>query len=213
MSFRTVLPAFRIVNDRWHSSPAMTTRLTFVCHASTSALRAAVFPLDEPLDAAGKAKGAATVGTLPRADRAWTSPERRTTQTAEVLQVAAIVEPALRDCDYGRWSGLRFADLQAREPDAVVAWMTKPGLAPHGGESVLDLMQRVGRWLDERSREKGHGIVVTHPAVIRAAIIVAIGAAASSFWRVDVVPLSRTELRGNSGRWTLRSAGCTAAMK
>jgi hypothetical protein len=91
-------------------------------------------------------------------------------QTAEALHLVAVVEPRLRDCDYGRWSGLRFADLQAREPDAIGAWMAEPGLAPHGGESVLDLLQRVGRWLAERSCERGHAIVVTHPAIIRAAI-------------------------------------------
>jgi broad specificity phosphatase PhoE len=191
----------------------MTTRLTLICHASTSALRAAVFPADEPLDEAGKARAEAAAGNLRRPDRAWASPERRTTQTADALRLAAVVEPTLRDCDYGRWSGLRFADLQAREPDALVAWMAQPATAPHGGESILDLLQRVGRWLDERSCEKGHEIVVTHAAVIRAAIIVAIGAAATSFWRIDVVPLSSTDLRGNSGRWTLRSAGCSAAMK
>jgi broad specificity phosphatase PhoE len=191
----------------------MTTRLTLICHASTSALRAAMFPGDEPLDEAGTAKAAAAAGSLRRADRAWTSPERRTMQTAEALRLVAVVEPTLRDCDYGRWTGLRIADLQAQEPDAVGAWMAEPGLAPHGGESVLDLLQRVGRWLTERSCEKGHAIVVTHPAIIRAAIVVVIGASASSFWRIDVVPLSRTDLRGSSGRWTLRSAGCTAVMK
>jgi broad specificity phosphatase PhoE len=190
--------------------PSMTMRLTLICHASTNALRAAAFPRDEPLDEVGLSKACAAAGTFRPADRAWMSPERRATQTAEALQLVAVVEPTLRDCDYGRWSGLRFADLQVQEPQAVVAWMAEPSFAPHGGESVLDLLQRVGRWLDERSCERGHAIVVTHPAVIRAAIIVAIGAAASSFWRIEVVPLSRTDLRGNSDRWTLRSAGCTA---
>jgi broad specificity phosphatase PhoE len=188
----------------------MIMRLTLICHASTNALRKAAFPRDEPLDEAGLSKAYAAAGNFRRADRAWMSPERRTTQTTEALQLAAVVEPTLRDCDYGRWSGLRLADLQAREPEAVAAWMAEPNFAPHGGESVVDVLQRVRHWLDERSREKGHAIVITHPAVIRAAIILAIGAAASSFWRIDVAPLSRTDLRGNSGRWTLRSAGCPA---
>jgi broad specificity phosphatase PhoE len=184
----------------------MTPRLTLLCHASTDAVRRAAFPDDEPLDERGAAQAAA--GRLRAADRSWTSPALRARQTAAALQLSAVPEPALRDCDFGCWRGRRLVDLQIEEPEAVASWLGDPAAAPHGGESILDVLHRVAGWLDERRRDAGHGIAVTHPAVIRAAIIHVIGAPPQAFWRIDVEPLSRTDLRRNGDRWTVRSTGC-----
>jgi broad specificity phosphatase PhoE len=185
----------------------MTTRLTLICHAATPATRAAAFPLDEPIEARGAERATAAAPTLPRADRAWTSPALRARQTAAALGLAATPEPLLRDCDYGRWAGRRLADLQAAEPDAVAAWLGDPAAAPHGGESVLDLLARVASWLEVRAADRGHGIAVTHAAVIRAAILSVLGAPPPSFWQIDIEPLSLTELRRGPRHWTLRAAG------
>jgi hypothetical protein len=43
--------------------------------------------------------------------------------------------------------------------------------------------------------------------VIRAAIVHVIQAQLPSFWRIDVLPLSMTDLRTNGRRWVLRSLG------
>jgi broad specificity phosphatase PhoE len=185
----------------------MTTRLTLLCHASTSAVRAAAFPADEPLDGPGLQKLAAFPPHLRRADRCWTSPALRASQTAEALHLGASVEPMLRDCDYGRWIGRSFDDVLAHEPDAVAEWMRDPASIPHGGESLLGLMGRVAQWLDAQNRMPGRVVAVTHAAVIRAAIVHAIGAAPHAFWRIDVAPLSLATLSGNNGRWTLVSLG------
>jgi len=186
----------------------MTPRLMLLCHASTDAVRRAAFPADESLDDHGAAQAAAAAGSLGDFDSAWTSPALRARQTAAALRLSAQDDVALRDCDFGHWTGLRLADLREREPDAVAAWIADPTAAPHGGESVLDLLRRVGAWLDARRDERGRGIAVTHPAVIRAAIIHLLGAPSKSFWRIDVEPLSITDLRRNGDRWTLRSTGC-----
>jgi broad specificity phosphatase PhoE len=182
------------------------TSLTLVSHASTRALRRALFPCDEPLDPSAFKKVSAA-GSLGRARHTWTGPERRATQTAEALALNAVPEPALRDCDYGRWRGRSLEELQAEEPDAIRAWLTDPHSAPHGGESICGVVHRVGAWLDTRANVGGHVVAVTHPAIVRAAIIHAIGAAASSFWRIDVAPLTYTSLRVRKGGWTLRSSG------
>ena len=58
--------------------------------------------------------------------------------------------------------------------------------------------------LAERLREDGHTIAVTHAAVIRAAVVTALGAPAQSFWRIDIEPLSRIALRSDNRRWVLR---------
>lgn len=186
----------------------MTPRLTLLCHASTDAVRRAAFPDDEPLDERGAAQAAAAADRLRAADRSWTSPALRARQTAAALRLSAAADPGLRDCDFGRWAGLRLVDLQAQEPDAVASWIGDPAAAPHGGESILDVLRRVAAWLDERRQDLGHGIAVTHPTVIRAAVIHVIGAPPHAFWRIDVEPLSCTDLRRSGGRWTLRSTGC-----
>lgn len=75
------------------------------------------------------------------------------------------------------------------------------------GETIPQLMQRVAAWMAERGRDPGRTVAVTHAAVIRAAIVHVIQAQLPSFWRIDVLPLSQTELRTNGRRWVLRSLG------
>jgi broad specificity phosphatase PhoE len=187
----------------------VTARLILVCHASTAAVRGASFPADEPLDDHGKADAAASAGRLPDAERRLTAPEARTRQTAELLGLDAAVVPALRDCDYGAWRGRSFDDVHAREPDDVSAWLSDPAAAPHGGESILALLARVADWLGDEQTHHARTIAVTHAAVIRAAIVTAIGAPPASFWRIDLAPLSVTRLSGAGGRWNVSSSGCT----
>jgi broad specificity phosphatase PhoE len=188
----------------------MTARLILICHAATEAIRGFSFPADEPIDQRGRARAAALAEALPRAAQCWASPELRTRQTAEALGLAATPMPALRDCDYGSWSGRSFDDVVAREAEAVSNWLRDPAAIPPGGEAMLSLMQRVAGWLDAESGRAGPSIVVTHGTIIRAAIIHAIKATPESFWRIDIAPLSVTRLSGKDGRWNLTSAGCTS---
>lgn len=183
----------------------MNGRLTMLCHASTGAVRAAIFPRDEPLEPRGHAQAAALSSHLGGVDVAWTSPSLRACQTAEALRLDAAVEPLLGDIDLGRWAGHSLAEIESREPDAVRAWTTQADAAPHGGESIDDLLERVAPWLDARARDGRRAVAVTHAAVMRAAIILAIGARPLSFWRIDIAPLCRVDLRAGSGVWRLRS--------
>jgi broad specificity phosphatase PhoE len=118
---------------------------------------------------------------------------------------SAAVEPALRDCDYGRWRGLTPVEVEAREPEAVAMWLSDPGAAPHGGESVADLIGRVGAWLANPGRLEGATLAITHAAVLRAAVVCALGAPPSAYWRIDVAPLTLVRLSGRDGRWNLVS--------
>ncbi len=189
----------------------MTTRLNLICHASTTAVRTAAFPGDEPLDVHGQKKSAALPRGRLRADRYLTSPALRAIQTANAMKIVAMVEPMLRDCDFGRWSGRTLDEVQAEEPEGVVDWLRDPTAAPHGGESVLALIERVAAWLDAQAAAPGKIVAITHASVIRAAIVHAIEAGPGSFWRIDVAPLSLTRLHANNGRWTLASVGAISA--
>ena len=181
----------------------MTARLVLVCHASTAAVRAPAFPVDEPLDGHGLERAAALAKTLPRLERCFSSPELRTMQTAEALGLNAVPLPSLRDCDYGTWRGRAYDDVVEREPDAIAEWLRDPSSAPHGGEPLQSLMRRVGEWLAGENVPRRQTIVVTHASVIRAAIVYAIEADLPSFWRIDIAPLSVTRLTGDGRRWNL----------
>src|SRR5258708_4734852 len=146
-------------------------RLTLICHGTTSATRAAAFPLDEPIEAPSAARAEKLGRTLQRVDRAWTSPALRARQTAAALGLAAEVAPALRDCDYGRWSGRTFADLERTQPADLALWLSDVDAVPHGGESVSALVERISAWLDEVGSGSGYVVAVTHASVVRAAIL------------------------------------------
>jgi broad specificity phosphatase PhoE len=146
----------------------MPTRITLICHGSTRATRTAAFPLDEPLEKQ-PAPASGTVTSLRKIDRCWTSPALCARQTAAALELAPAVDPDLRDCDYESWAGRRLRDVGAEEPNAIAMWLSDVSAVPHGGESIANVLRRIAAWLDRRIGENGHGVAVTHAAVIRCA--------------------------------------------
>lgn len=185
----------------------MTVRVMLISPGMNSALREARFAGDAPLDESGlrPARAAAAAGSVPVADQWLRGPSRRCRDTAEALGLRTGAEHALRDWEMGRWSGTRLSEVSADEPDEVAAWLTDPAAAPHGGESLLELCARVGGWLDSLHGDgPGRVVGVVEPAVIRAAVVHALALPPPAFWRLDVAPLTVTELSGRSGRWNLR---------
>lgn len=176
-------------------------RLSLVSHAMTDALAAGRFPTDEPLNPLGHRQVNATY-ELGHIDAAYCGPEKRTRQTAELLGLRADVLPQLADLDCGRWRGDLLGGVR---PAELAIWLTDPTQAPHGGETVVELIARVRRWLNTMADHRGRLVAVTHPAVIRAAILVVLDAPPKSFWRMDIAPVSRTVLHYRGHAWTLRS--------
>ncbi|WP_223533730.1 MULTISPECIES: histidine phosphatase family protein [unclassified Pseudomonas] len=180
------------------------TRLTLICHARTVAQKLARFPLDEPLEVDWQALRLSRCKQFKGATRLVCGPELRTRQTAELFGNASQIVDALRDCDFGRWGGVRIGDLQKTEALALEHWLGDSASAPHGGESLVQLGERVGAWLTTLQSTPGHIVAITHPFVIRAALTQVLQGAASSL--IDVEPLSAVELRFH-GRWRLRLPG------
>jgi broad specificity phosphatase PhoE len=187
-----------------------TTRLTLIRHAPSAATRRSAFPLDERLDARALEEARALAPRLDRADAAWTGPSARARQTAEALGLDATVAPELDECNFGAWAGRTLAELDDEDPVAVAAWIEDPAAAPHGGESLLALLDRVGGWLSSRAADGQRVVAVTHAGVIRAALVRALDAPVQAFWRFDVAPLSRTVLHAHDGRWTVRGVNLPA---
>ena len=173
-------------------------RLTLLTHGMTNAMSAGRFPTDEPLNALG-IRQVRALGDLGSTDRVVAGPETRTRQTAELRGWQPDLDPALADLDCGTWHGRTLTDV---DPVALHQWMADPASAPHGGESITALIDRTADWLHAPSTTPGRPIAVTHPAVIRAAILTVLDAPPESFWRIDIPPASPTTLHHRK-HWTL----------
>ncbi|MFE2189134.1 histidine phosphatase family protein [Streptomyces sp. NPDC059455] len=186
-------------------------RITLVAPAVNAALRQVRFD-DAPPDAAGLRRAAAAAAALPHHDMAFTAPSERCRGTAAALGLDAAVTPELGDLDVGRWRGRSLDEVGREAPEEVAGWLSDPAAAPHGGETLLELVERIGAWLDARREDpappaparEARLLAVVEPAVVRAALVYALGLPAPTFWRLDVAPLTATELSGRAGRWNLR---------
>ncbi|NUT84860.1 histidine phosphatase family protein [Pseudomonas corrugata] len=180
------------------------TRLTLISHARTVAQKQARFALDESLDADWLARRPEAGHGYRNVGHVLCGPELRTRQTAALFGDEFRVVQALADCDLGRWRGLSIEALLQAEPEHLQAWLDDPHAIPHGGESIDRLCRRVGDWLASLENEPGHLLAITHPFVIRAALMNVLQCPAAAFNRIDVEPLSSLELRFN-GVWRLRT--------
>ncbi|WP_232298897.1 histidine phosphatase family protein [Granulicella tundricola] len=181
--------------------------MTFISHGATAAVRAASFPLDEGLESGEGSRIAGLGWNGPRAQDVLMGPEVRVRMTAEGLGLTGVVDGGLRDFDYGDWRGLGLGEVEGRDPEGLMGWLTDVEARPHGGESVAGVIERTARWMEGRTAA-GHTVAMTCPGVIKSAVVLAMGAPAAAFWRVDVAPLSLTDLRWNGRVWTVRCVSC-----
>ena len=186
----------------------MNSRLTLISHGATDTQRRASFPLDEPVLEHEIGKIGGLNWKMPSAAQVWSAPEQRTQQTSRALRLGFKLADELRDCDYGLWRGRTMDEVQTEDQPGIIKWLNDPSAAPHGGESLENLLSRVGKWIQEQRAVK-HTIAITHAAVIRAAVVYALQVPAQTFWRIDIAPLTVTDLRFNNSAWTLRYSGCS----
>lgn len=179
-------------------------RLLLVRHAPSAATRRAAFGRDEPVDEAGiRLAGRLPAGLPRRIDRWLCSPSLAARQTAEAAGLHPSIDPELRECDFGRWAGLTLGEIEVSDPDGLRRWFEDPEAAPHAGESIAGLIERIRRQLERMRRGTGTVAALTHSGVVRAAVLLALDAPARSFWRIDVAPLSLTELHATEYGWRL----------
>jgi broad specificity phosphatase PhoE len=187
-----------------------TTHITLLCLPASAALRRGCFPADDPLDPLSEAETSAILRQLEQPARILCSPAAGARQFAQALALPARAEPALAEVDYGRWAGLSLKEVGANEPEALATWLADPAVAPHGGESQLDLLARVGRWLEAAAQEEGATLALTHASVIRAAVVYALEAPPTAVQRLDIAPKTVTRFTVFGGR--LRLAGCACPL-
>ncbi|MET0965132.1 MAG: histidine phosphatase family protein [Nakamurella sp.] len=176
----------------------MAPRIVLVAHAATAATRRGAFPLNEAIERPGDIASVEL-----RAEQMLSGPELRCIQTASALGWQPTVIAGLADLSAGDWTGHDLGALLATEPEMVQRWMTDPAAKAPAGESLADLVERVGSVLAGLDLPDGRTVIVTSPLVIKAAITHLLQA--PLLFDIDIEPLSATVLTGHGGRWKLRA--------
>ena len=110
--------------------------------------------LDVPLTPDGRHEAEALARRLAgvRIDRILSSPLLRAIETAQTVATGRPVEvdERLRELDYGRWEGLTYVEIEARDPELRTRWDHDPGSTHSpGGESGEDVAARALSFLVE----------------------------------------------------------------
>lgn len=164
---------------------------------------------DVPLTATGRAQAAAVARRIGPAGPVvvLTSPLVRCRDTATAVAgpagVPVIEDHRLVDEGLGAWTGLREAEIEAGWPADFAIWRRDPAAAPPGGESFLQVRDRVRPVLTEAlPTYRGHTVVlVTHAAVAKMILTTALQAdpAVAYRLRVDTGSLSAFDVDATGG--------------
>jgi len=176
--------------------------------------------VDLPLAEVGIAQARALGAEVARRSavtRIVASPLLRTRQTAgfvaEATGLPVEIEDGFAECGFGEWDGLTFAEVKAKWPAELSAWLGSLDVAPPGGESFSDCRQRVAAARD-RIVERHAGervLIVAHVSPIKIMVGMAIEAPLSSVYRMELPPCSLTTLAwfpdGNASMFSFAEAG------
>jgi probable phosphoglycerate mutase len=134
-----------------------------------------------------------------------TSPMRRARQTADILagELGLEVEEmsGLRECAFGEWDGLTFAEVSAGWPERLATWLADPTVTAPGGESFDEVRRRVSAARDEVVERHAQQavLVVTHVTPVKLLVADVLGAPPSAVYRMELAPASLTEVEWYAG--------------
>jgi alpha-ribazole phosphatase len=152
----------------------------------------------------------ALAARLPRPADWFVTPLSRTRRTAQAIfaagypSAALAVEPDLIEQSLGDWQGLPHAELPARLSLPKHAfWPLAGSERPPGGETLVEVIQRVGAALERLSdQHPDHDVViVSHGGAIRAAVAHCLRIGPDNALHLTVQNLSLTRLERTPDGW------------
>ncbi|WP_051284854.1 histidine phosphatase family protein [Nisaea denitrificans] len=164
---------------------------------------------------------------LPQSSLLITTPLRRTTDTADMLETAGwtpqerIVEAAFAEQDFGAWEGTTH-DALGREGSADYAafWDNPARNRPPGGESFADLTARVSAAFAilTNTHPAQDIVLIGHGGSIRAIVATILGMTPENALALEISPLSlcladhagTEEATGALSPWRLRGLNISA---
>ena len=169
--------------------------LILVRHGRTSANAAGLLQgrVDNELDDVGIQQASQIAAALAlgdhRPDRIVSSPLKRAHQTADatrnLLGIEMTIDERWAELDYGEWDGVPISEVR---PDMWEQWQSDPGFALPGGESLVELNQRVEATCNDLAEEAASRniAVFTHVSPIKSAVRWVLGAEDEISWRIHV---------------------------
>ena len=166
---------------------------------------------DSPLTERGRSQAAALAPVLGDAGRVISSPLVRARDTAAALGlgVALEVDDRWAEVDYGEYEG---RSLSSVESSTWEKWRLDPASAWPGGESLVEVSQRVRQACEELFAAEGTGaraetdvVVVSHVSPIKAAVAWALGTGVEVVWRLYLANSSVTRVAWGGRAPVLRS--------
>ena len=155
----------------------------------------------------GMALAAALAAATPPPTRIITSPMQRTRATAafaaERLNVPLENDDALIEIAHGTWEGRLRDEIAANDAARYSTWRERPAeVAFEEGESLRDV---AARWKRFRAflRLDAPTLLVTHDAIVRAALLDIAARPLSDFWSVRVENAAYAVVEGEGETWTL----------
>lgn len=150
--------------------------------------------------------------------RIISSPSNRTMQTAQLVkgEKPNLIETdeRLMEIDLGEWQGQVEGDIKERYPIQFDLYWNQPALYESvGGESFLDVKERVSLFLRdlERRNHSGNILVVTHAVVVKALYLLCRNATVNEIWDPPFIHgTSLTIIRMHDGNKELLLEGCMA---
>src|ERR1700747_1484627 len=117
--------------------------LWLVRHAAVGGGDGMIHSANAPADLSGRAHVDAVRRHLPAIAASYTSPARRTIDTARALGLDAVPMPEFAEQDFGAWTGHRHDDLAAGGEEGYAQFWQNPARSrPPGGESFEDQVAR-----------------------------------------------------------------------
>ena len=193
-----------------------TTRFHLIRHALVAeAARAVLYgTIDVPLCPdrleTDQAFHAALARRLPQPAHWVVTPLSRTRHTADALFRAGYparplhVESGLSEQELGEWQGIAHADFAAHlAQPAHPFWPIAGDERPPGGESIEDVIARVGPTLERLAHEHRGGdvVAISHGGAIRACVAYAAGLSGQQALHFAVQNLSLTMLERSAEGW------------
>ncbi len=152
-----------------------------------------------------------------KVDAIYSSPLKRALETARIIashhKLPVEIEPDFREIEAGELEGLSLAEFSTSFSQFILRWREGAGQERlPGGESVVDLAERVWRGI-QRIKEKHNGgtvIVVSHFFCVVVAICKALGLPLTTIERIRVQTgsISIVDLDESQPRLVLLSDTC-----
>jgi alpha-ribazole phosphatase len=149
---------------------------------------------DVPLSSGGSLQIGRTARLLQqeKIGRILCSPMLRCRQTMELLDLPCPCEyhEMLKEVDFGRWEGQRFAEIAQSDAGLIDSWINDPAhFRFPEGESTLDFRQRVTAAYEMLSAAAEERLLlVTHGGVIRHLLCLMLGLPLEKYLAFDVRP-------------------------